>query len=307
MIITQQDIVASALVLLDELAAGELPNANELFDGTGRLNDLLSAWSLIEKHVFVVQNFQGSLSSNIGAYTMGTGATPPGFNTARPVKIESAGVILNGVRSELEVVNSRRWATFKDKAATALVPEVIYNDNDFPLSKLNLWPRPSGTPLLDLYMWGEFASFTQILYTDLAVNGANLNQVSSAAHPFTSADVGNCINVPLQQVSAFTPGRYSIASVNGAIATLNANIGGNGATGGIGTYDQPASYPPGYLKALRYNLAVDLPPEYGRQAALGQANDPASIAGIALSSLGALRMLNASNEAGTVEPPPQAQ
>lgn len=297
---TQGDIITSVLVLLNEMAPGETPNADELYDGCDRFNTLLAAWQLIEQHVFVIQNFSNALSSGTGTYTMGTGGD---FNTARPVKIESAGIIRGGVRTPIEIWDSKKWASIRDKAASAKSPEGVYNDNAYPLANINVWPVPNDTSsTLDLYLWGEFTAFTNYKYTDLVIDGVTNTKVTSAARPFTAADVNNYINVA-NGVSGFTAGRYQIASVLAGAATLSAAVGTIGSTGGVATYDQTADYPPGYLKAIRYNLAVDIAPEYGRQQELGAANDPASIAGIALNSLAALRALNASNEAGTEGPP----
>lgn len=295
---TQGDIVASVLVLLNEMAPGETPNADEFFDGTDRFNALLASWNLIEQHAFVIQNFQNALTSGQGSYTMGSGGN---FNTARPVKIESAGIIRGGVRTPIEVWSSAKWASVRDKAASGKSPEGLYNDNNYPLATLNLVPVPSDNlATIDLWMWGEFTSFTNYKYTDLVIDGTTNTKVTSAGRPFTSADVNNFINVA-NGVTGFTPGRYQITAVVAGVATLSAAVGTLSTTGGIATYDQTADYPPGYLKAIKYNLAVDIGPEYGRP--VGNAQDPASIAGIALSSLAALRALNASNEAGTEAPP----
>jgi hypothetical protein len=293
---TWSDIVTSALVLINEATPGETLNVDEVFDGGVVFNALLAAWNLVETHVFNIVNYQGTLTGGTGAYQIGVGATAPGFNTIRPVKIESAGVILGGVRTELQIINSLKWAQLHDKAATALVPELLYNDNNYPLATLNLWPKPSGTPTLDLYMWGEFSSVTNWKYTDLVVDASNQNQVTSAGRPFTSADIGNFINIG-NQVVGFSAGRYAINSVAAGKATLSGNVGLTGTTGGIAVYDQIVDFPPGYLKAIRYNLAVDLAPEYGR------APDP-SVEQIAVASLAALRAMNESNELGTEQAPP---
>ena len=306
-LMTQQDIVLSALVLIQEAAQGELLTANESYDGTDRLNALLALWNTLGKHVYVITNYSGALTASTYTYAIGTGATSPGFNTARPVKIQSAGIIAGGIRTPIEIWNSKKWASIHDKAtAVAAIPEGIYNDNAYPLANLNVWPAPIGTPTLDLYFWGEFASFTNYLFTDLVVSASSTSKVSSALYGFTSADAGNYINIPLQQSGAFTPGRYLISSVSAGVATLTTAIGSVNATGGIGSYDQAAAYPPGYLKAIRYNLAVDLAPEYGRQAAIGDPANPASIAGIALSTMQALRGLNESNLDATEDPAPPA-
>jgi hypothetical protein len=176
---------------------------------------------------------------------------------ASPVKIESAGVILGGVRTSLEI-NSTRWAAISDKAAAAFVPSVIYNG--YPLADLNVWSKPLGTPTLDLYMWGEFTSFTNYKYNDLAIDATNANQVTSAGRPFTAADIGNFINVA-NQVAGFTPGRYAINSVASGQGDSVGEGRHHGHYGGIATYGMTADFPP-CLKAIRYNLAVDLEPDF---------------------------------------------
>src|ERR1043166_3907901 len=288
---TAPDLFNSALTIIGELAAGELPNADESIDGLNRLNALLSQWETIGLHVYVVVNFSHALAAATAAYTMGSGGT---FNTARPVKIESAGVIIGSARIPLRIIGSKEWAEIADKAATAIVPEVLYNDDDYPLAKLNFWPAPTGTPTFDMYMWGEFTSFTVRKYSDLVIGGGGTT-VTSAANPFTSADVNNYLNVT--DGTGFTPGRYQITGVAAGVATLSASVGTATSTGGVATYDQSADYPPGYLKALTYNLAVDLAGEYGRPVD--------AIAPIAASSLDSLRALNASNFAATEAPPTQ--
>jgi hypothetical protein len=103
---TWTDIVTSALVLINEMGAGDTPNPDEIFDGGDRFNTLLAAWNIIELHLFVVTNFQHALVGGQGAYVMGAGGAD--FNTARPVKIESAGAILNGIRTPIELINSQK-------------------------------------------------------------------------------------------------------------------------------------------------------------------------------------------------------
>ena len=62
------------------------------------------------------------------------------------------------------------------------------------------------------------------------------------------------------------------------------------------TLDSEVNLPPGYLRAVRYGLAVALAPEYGR--------DPGPVViGIAQQAKQELSALNASTFAGTQDPP----
>lgn len=75
----------------------------------------------------------------------------------------------------------------------------------------------------------------QISYTDLVI-GATTTQLTSALNPFTSATVGNIINIV--SGTGFTVQRVQIVSVSGVTATCDkacgtaASIGGTGSLGG---------------------------------------------------------------------------
>ena len=264
---TGGDLVIDALRLIAALAAGELPAGYEAQDGQMRLNDLLAEWETQQYQVFTIQNLSAALGAGVFAVTAG----PSSLITTRPVKIETANSIRGGVTSPIEVINAARWARIRDKAATGKVPEFLYNDNANPVANLNIWPGTTDTlTTLDLWIWGEFSTLTTTLYTDLVIDAVNAYQVTSAANPFVAADVGNYINVPYG-ITGFTAGRYQINAVVAGKASLtfpgtatNAPIGTLGQTGGIASYDQGLALPPGFWKGIRYNLALDLAPEYGR-------------------------------------------
>lgn len=71
----------------------------------------------------------------------------------------------------------------------------------------------------------------QVSYTDLVI-GATNSQLTSAAHPFTSAHVGNIINIT--GGTGFTTGRYLVSSVSGSTATMDRGVGTASSTGGTG-------------------------------------------------------------------------
>jgi hypothetical protein len=71
----------------------------------------------------------------------------------------------------------------------------------------------------------------QFSYTDLVIAATTTN-VTSAAQPFTSAAVGNIINIT--GGTGFTTGRYQVISVSGVIATLDRAVGTAASTGGTG-------------------------------------------------------------------------
>jgi hypothetical protein len=72
-----------------------------------------------------------------------------------------------------------------------------------------------------------------VVYTDLVI-GATPNQLSSAANPFTAASVGN--QLAITGGTGFTPATYTVESVTGGVATMNAVVGTADSTGGQGSF-----------------------------------------------------------------------
>lgn len=97
----------------------------------------------------------------------------------------------------------------------------------------------------DLYMT---PTLTQA-YTDLVIDGSLNTKVTSAARPFTSADVGKVLNVTAG--TGFTTGIYTIASVAASAATLDRAVGTTSSTGGT------ADLHTGNARVLSYNTVRD--------------------------------------------------
>ena len=140
------ELISGSLRMIGELSPGQTPSDSDAAAGLELLNAILESWELQHRKVYVIDELQFPLTSNKGTYTMG----PDGeFDTYRPVKIQTANIIysetsdpLDGVSHRLQLVNSLDFAAIPDKGMTALRPLKLYNDNDFPLLNINLWPIP---------------------------------------------------------------------------------------------------------------------------------------------------------------------
>lgn len=216
---TVQELINSSLRLIGVLAAGETPSTDESNDALAALNAMIEAWDTQHVAVYTIRDETFPLIAAQQSYTIGSGGN---FDTDRPVKIEAANIITSGLTIPVKIINSIQWAAITEKGLSGTLPLQLYNDNAYPLATLKLWPKPSGTPSLQLFMWQKIA---------------------------------------------------------GTLALLD-NI----------------ALPPGYLKAVRYNLALDLAPEFGRPV------DPI-VAQTAQAAKAALGGLNASNFAATEDPP----
>lgn len=72
----------------------------------------------------------------------------------------------------------------------------------------------------------------QVVYTDLVIDGTTNTKCTSAATPFTSAHVGNVINIV--SGTGFTVQRVQIMSVAASVATCDKSLGTLSSTGGNG-------------------------------------------------------------------------
>jgi len=72
----------------------------------------------------------------------------------------------------------------------------------------------------------------QVTYTDIVIDAVTNTNCTSAGTPFTSAHVGNIINIT--SGTGFTVQRVQIMSVSGVIATCDKSLGTTGSTGGNG-------------------------------------------------------------------------
>ena len=157
------DLITSAFRKIDVIAAGETPNADEYADALSSLNVMLESWSAEQISVYQIVNFAAALTAAQQVYTMGPSGN---FNTSRPLKIESAGIITpDGLRHAMTMVGALDWAKIEEKSLTGKLPKVLYNDNAYPLLNLQVWPIPSasgGAPSIDLYVWAQLQQFAAI-------------------------------------------------------------------------------------------------------------------------------------------------
>ncbi len=144
---TVLELITAALRQIGELSPGQTPNPEEEAAGLELLNNILENWELARRKVFIIDQLFFQLSDGISEYTMGPGGD---FNSYRPVKIQSANVVFtdttdpkDGIAHALELVSSVNFAQIREKSLPAQRPLKLYNDNDYPLIKLYLWPVPT--------------------------------------------------------------------------------------------------------------------------------------------------------------------
>lgn len=182
------DLIRRSMLLINAVAAGEMPTDGDLNDALLTLNELIDSWSLQRLAVYESPVESFVLTPGQANYNWGVTAGLTGFATERPALIENVYCVRGGVSTPVRLVTQEEydWISMKS-TPSPLIEQVLYV-NDFPLGRITVYPVPS-------------EAVTLVFDTSRILVGP----------------------VTLQTVIAL---------------------------------------PPGYLRALRYCLAVDLWPEY---------------------------------------------
>jgi hypothetical protein len=142
-----EDLITQAAGLIGGLTQGTGLNDSELADGFARLNILVDAWNADPLNHYSILSEQEALTATVGTYTMGPTGT---FSTTRPVVIESANIILSGLKHPMDLISKAAYDAILEPTGQMTVPRKLYSDNGFPLLTFSVWPVPSGTPTLEV-------------------------------------------------------------------------------------------------------------------------------------------------------------
>jgi hypothetical protein len=227
------DILTSAAMLCGSLAPGETLNASESQDFFYRLLDMQSAWSGERENLFVVGITELVATLAKGTYTLGPGAGD--FSQARPILIQTASHVLNGITESLELVDSTNFASIQDRSATSKLILKLYCDYNSPVATLYVWPIPALPPTLELFTQTPLPVWVTIFDTvtlpDIYLKALKFNLAVNIA-----PDLGTPDNILQQIVPQAVEAKMAMREVNQMF--LASQLGQN-STGAIPTVGVP--------------------------------------------------------------------
>lgn len=108
------------------------------------LNALLESWNTEHLLVPMISNAQYALTAGHQTYSFGPGTLTGvlSLDDVRFLKIQSAGILRVGLRHDLKLIGSIDWDLIREKNVAALLPLLLYNDNQYPATVIHLWPKP---------------------------------------------------------------------------------------------------------------------------------------------------------------------
>jgi hypothetical protein len=141
------DIITSAMLEINALAAGEVPNPDDGAWGLQKLQRLIDKLNAIRQAIYSVNFTKFTLIPNHNPHTMGIGGDFDTTPAPRPVKIVAASFILNAGQGANEVDSPRlhirdaEWyAALPTKSLTSSICTDLYYDPATPLGNCNFWP-----------------------------------------------------------------------------------------------------------------------------------------------------------------------
>ena len=153
---TAQDMIESAMRLLNVLPSGHSATSQERNDGLTTLNQMISSWSAKGILIPYVSG-DAFLLTGIGVYSIGTGGT---INTQRPLVIKSMKITVSNVPKAIEMVTAEQWARIDDFSRAQRYAEKAWFNPTSPSSgSIYLWPTPASGGLLDIQSLKALAQF----------------------------------------------------------------------------------------------------------------------------------------------------
>lgn len=206
---TVRKLLLGALRLINVVQANETPTAEDMDITLEALEGMIDSWSNDSLMIYTMNPYQFDTVAGQQTYTLGPGGV---WNTERPMAIQQAtwhyqAAGIQPVDMPIYLANDSQWSSIAIKSLSTSIPTVLYDNGNYPLRTISLWPIPS--PAQPITLW---------------------------------------LMQPLMNLD---------------------------------NLDEEVTFPPGYARAFRYCLAVEIAPEFGKQVP----QEVIAIAGIAKSEI----------------------
>jgi hypothetical protein len=155
---TAQDLITRALTSIGYLGSGEVCTGQESADGLVTLNDLLS--SLSNEHLMINAQVEETIpSTGAISYTVGVSGN---LNTSRPIQVNSAFWRMSGVDYPVTILTKEQYDAIALKTSTSSIVECIYVANEYPLTKIYVYPVASTGGELHINSWKPLLAFATL-------------------------------------------------------------------------------------------------------------------------------------------------
>lgn len=160
---TALDLISDPLADIGAIDPLESLTAAEASHGLRMLNEMLESWENESLLIYQILQENFTLVSGTQSYTIGSGAT---FNTARPLKIESAFVRSNSIDYPVRVLSREEYDAIAAKTVQ-FMPEGLYYEPSVANGRIYLYGVPDAAYVLYINSYKQLQSFSAL--TDVVV------------------------------------------------------------------------------------------------------------------------------------------
>ena len=148
---------------------GRTANPEQLNDALVALNGMLDSLNIQHDGIYSINNQRYTLAPPKLSYTIGIdplGVQHADFPVPRPVRIDQARLVMTNsptpVYLPLVIATADQWASITVRQVPTTVPQVMYCDYNYPLSRLFFWGYPTSSCDVELWQWQPFTAFATI-------------------------------------------------------------------------------------------------------------------------------------------------
>lgn len=141
-LVTGLTIVSDVLKEIGALAQGETAQAGDAQDVLGKVNRVIDDWNSVRRAVYADQILTRTLTPSLNPHTLGPDAATWDLDQ-RPVSIEHAAVIVNGVYTPIDLILASQYTDISTPTDTAAVPTSLYVEAAWPNANLYFYPVPT--------------------------------------------------------------------------------------------------------------------------------------------------------------------
>lgn len=145
--ITALGLIRRAMLLINAVAAGEMPAEEELNDGLLTLREMIDNWNTKTLAVYSSLNENLQLVPGKSEYAWG----PMGdFVSPRPVFLNNVTHVRNGVSTPVRIVAQEDYDLISIKGNPSPIVEQALYVNTHPQGRLIVWPVPTEATVLNV-------------------------------------------------------------------------------------------------------------------------------------------------------------
>ena len=159
------DICTDALIEIGAAAPGEIPGSDELQWVFRKLNEVMDVWQAMRNKVYSYSWPVFTFPAGVNPVLMGPSPLANWVVPQRPVRLESAALILNAgfpVDLPINIRDKDWWALNQVKSIQTNVPTDVYPDYTWPDASLYFWPVINAGDQCRLQVWNTVSQFVSI-------------------------------------------------------------------------------------------------------------------------------------------------